>query len=234
MQRVLRMQPFKVKGFTPHFGILAMASGNAISSDPNFEFSALRQHIRLHLEFLMELESKLGFVFSNVRVRIANMALTEALTRVKGLDRAKLRSQTRNPSFDLLLECGLQIPSITSQPMEHFRDEGLPEEFRRELVILGKIQQSCVAPLAKAFPHVSFDFNLSRLAGIGHYAGPCFAIRAENAKGEDVPLIDGGFTDWTQKLLDNAKERFLVSGIGTDLAIRRFGPAATEKALPPP
>jgi hypothetical protein len=29
-------------------------------------------------------------------------------------------------------------------------------------------------------------------------------------------LVDGGFTNWTQQLLSNQKERLLISGIGTE------------------
>lgn len=32
----------------------------------------------------------------------------------------------------------------------------------------------------------------------------------------EYPVIDGGFTDWTQKLTGNRKERFLASGIGLE------------------
>jgi hypothetical protein len=33
---------------------------------------------------------------------------------------------------------------------------------------------------------------------------------------EDMQLADGGFVDWTQRLLGDAKERLLVSGVGSD------------------
>jgi hypothetical protein len=39
----------------------------------------------------------------------------------------------------------------------------------------------------------------------------CFWIQSE-----DVQLVDGGFVDWTQRLLGDAKERLLVSGAGSD------------------
>jgi hypothetical protein len=48
----------------------------------------------------------------------------------------------------------------------------------------------------------------------------------EGALSEPVEIGDGGFTDWTAKLLGNRKERLLISGYGLDrLAImtRRFG-----------
>jgi len=35
--------------------------------------------------------------------------------------------------------------------------------------------------------------------------------------GNEVNLSDGGFVDWTQKLIPNKKQRLIVSGIGTEL-----------------
>jgi hypothetical protein len=41
-------------------------------------------------------------------------------------------------------------------------------------------------------------------------------VTAINESGEKIFLADGGFTDWTQKLLGNRKERLLTSGMGTE------------------
>ena len=36
-------------------------------------------------------------------------------------------------------------------------------------------------------------------------------------KGEEINLSDGGFVDWTQKLIPNKKHRLIISGAGTEL-----------------
>jgi len=36
-------------------------------------------------------------------------------------------------------------------------------------------------------------------------------------KGQEINLSDGGFVDWTQKLIQNRKHRLLISGVGTEL-----------------
>ena len=35
--------------------------------------------------------------------------------------------------------------------------------------------------------------------------------------GQEINLSDGGFVDWTQKLIPNKKHRLLISGVGTEL-----------------
>jgi hypothetical protein len=39
-------------------------------------------------------------------------------------------------------------------------------------------------------------------------------------KGPEINLIDGGFVNWTQHLLQNRKHRLLISGAGTDLLLK--------------
>jgi len=36
-------------------------------------------------------------------------------------------------------------------------------------------------------------------------------------EGEEINLSDGGFVDWTQKLIPNKKHRMIISGLGTEL-----------------
>jgi hypothetical protein len=76
-------------------------------------------------------------------------------------------------------------------------------------------------PLAAEFPEAGLRVDETREQGINYYAGLCFRINAA-ATGTTLNLADGGFTDWTRRLLSNAKERLLVSGIGIELIAKRF------------
>jgi hypothetical protein len=60
-----------------------------------------------------------------------------------------------------------------------------------------------------------------RESGRGYYRCLCFKIHAafadpEGTLSEPVEIGDGGFVDWTAKLLGNRKERLLTSGHGLD------------------
>ena len=54
-----------------------------------------------------------------------------------------------------------------------------------------------------------------RRSGRGYYTGLCFKVQADFGAGE-LEVGDGGFVDWTGKLLGNRKERLLISGYGID------------------
>jgi hypothetical protein len=55
-----------------------------------------------------------------------------------------------------------------------------------------------------------------RLTGRGYYIGLCYKIHA-TVRGNPHEIGDGGFVDWTRKLLSSQKERLLITGLGLDL-----------------
>jgi hypothetical protein len=72
-----------------------------------------------------------------------------------------------------------------------------------------------VRQLGAAFPRTEIVFDPMRSAGREYYRTMCFWILGMTGD-EPVHLVDGGFVDWTQRLLSDAKERLLVSGVGSE------------------
>ncbi len=58
------------------------------------------------------------------------------------------------------------------------------------------------------------------LFGKSYYSRLRFMIGVVNKHGQEFDYVDGGFTDWTARLLSNRKERLLTSGIGIDFLMR--------------
>lgn len=54
-----------------------------------------------------------------------------------------------------------------------------------------------------------------RAAGREYYVGFCFAATVDTGT-ERLDIGDGGFVDWSQRLLGNRKERMVISGVGID------------------
>jgi len=63
---------------------------------------------------------------------------------------------------------------------------------------------------------------MRRLNGLSYYSGPCFQIAGHNVRDEFYPIADGGFVDWTRRMLRDEKERLLTSAIGIELLCRMF------------
>jgi hypothetical protein len=67
--------------------------------------------------------------------------------------------------------------------------------------------------LHETYPDTDFTLNYEETDN-SYYQGINFKIIVDG-----IELVDGGFVDWTQKLLGNKKERLLISGAGVDLQL---------------
>ncbi len=76
--------------------------------------------------------------------------------------------------------------------------------------------------LQKDFPGVACQIDNERQRGRDYYVDHCFHVYATDATGHVMELVDGGCVDWTQKLLSNAKERCVTSGIGSERVCAQF------------
>ena len=79
------------------------------------------------------------------------------------------------------------------------------------------VLQAALAPLHRQFETVEWAIDDERTGGKDYYAdGLCFHLYAAAPAGAWLELVDGGAVDWTQKLLSSAKERCVISGIGSE------------------
>ncbi|NYI04114.1 hypothetical protein [Allostreptomyces psammosilenae] len=85
-----------------------------------------------------------------------------------------------------------------------------------------ELRERVMEPLAERFPEVELAFDDQRVVGRGYYRRVCFHVHAVTPDGTDIAVADGGFTDWTGRLLGNAKERLLVGGLGVELLCQLF------------
>ena len=75
--------------------------------------------------------------------------------------------------------------------------------------------------LSTQYPSIQFEMSES-LEDQNYYTGVRFQIYATDKSEMEYLLVDGGFTDWTKKLLSNSKERLLISGIGSERLLTCF------------
>ena len=94
----------------------------------------------------------------------------------------------------------------------------------RDATRLGRAEQEILEPLTRSVTGITFRLDHEREQGRGYYTGLCLSIYATDPTGQRCNLADGGFTDWTARLLSNAKERLLVSGMGIEIIPKRFLP----------
>jgi len=217
-QRSVRLQPFDVPGFTPHFRLFALVSAGRDTGSHAFEIEHLRQHVRFYLELCRAL-NPVGFSLASPLVEISDAAVVQQLLSSAGLApeelRATIRAHKPGESERFLAERGIKLPEAVEDPAKE-----LPELAPRHR--LARVKAEVVDALAPEFPEARFRFNLARLEGLGYYGGLCLRISPIAPDGNRYPVVDGGFTDWTARLLQDRKERMLTSGVGTEFACSRY------------
>jgi hypothetical protein len=85
------------------------------------------------------------------------------------------------------------------------------------------IETQLLSGIRLGFEGVDAEFDAGRTKGRGYYSDLCFHIHATPASGQRLELVDGGSVNWTQKFLSNAKERLVISGIGSERLCGEFG-----------
>jgi hypothetical protein len=210
--RAVRLQPFDFPGFTPHFRLFGMVTAGRDSGSSSFEIQHLGEHIGFYLRLFRALNAA-GFNLTAPLVEISDLSVTERLLAEAGVSRDEVRQSVRahivGGSERFLAERGIALPvSMVDSPR------------------LALVRRHVFDPLQTAFPEAEFGFTLGRLEGLGYYSGLCLRISPTTPDGQRYPVADGGFTDWTARLLQDKKERLLISGIGSEFTCRRYRVAA--------
>ncbi len=218
-QRNVRLQNFKkIPGFQSHFRIFALASAG---QGDRFEQIVMGEHMAFYLVLLQTLGEN-GYHMEDITLFVSDIRIAEKVIRQFCLDRNEIGKETQNPNYCIFEKTGVQLPPFLANLEDISQSDCRLYKIGRSMAVLSSLEKNIVLGLRERFPGVRILFDLHRIAGIGYYPNLCFKIVATNKDGDTFPLVDGGFTDWTQKLLQSKKEKLLVSGIGTDLFCQQF------------
>jgi len=221
-QRVVRFPLPTNPAYTAHFKLFSLVSAGRDVGSFAFETIALREHIQCYLSLLSKLNTE-DFAFEHTVVEISDTRVISHLCSLFEVDRDEIRSNVRArdsaSSGRLIAKYSDAWPKTVAKPSEDLAQFNLPKHLQVQLALLEK---DVCAPLSLEHPEVKLVFNTQRLTGLGYYQGPCFHIKLKNAANETFMLADGGFVNWTQLLLSDAKERLMTSAIGTELICRMF------------
>ena len=227
--RTMRLQAFATEsGFTAHFRAFALASSGKDRGHNQLELSSLERHLEFMLSFLSIARQIMGYETHNVAVGISNIRIMEKLMADGIIDRAEASRRTQDALFKPFEKYSVSMPGeIPSMNLLSVQNEGL----RPHLEYLQIAELRVVQALRKKYPEVRFYFDLERCAGMGYYSDICYKLTAENSKGVTYPLADGGASNWTQRLLQNKKERFFSGGFGSELFCRMFRTNAQSRTV---
>ncbi|HVK73364.1 MAG TPA: hypothetical protein VM734_08570 [Kofleriaceae bacterium] len=224
-QRVVRMQPVDVPGFTPHFRLVALvtAARAAGAGDRDAcERRALVEHLRVWADVMARLPAA-GFRVTGLRVVISDVRLVRAALERAGADPVALARQAaahRPGSTDAALAAaGLDLPRATTDLAGDVARLGLPAPAQR---LAAALVDEVAAPLRATHPAVPVAFDLGRLQGLGYYAGPFIQLHVRRDDGLELALGDGGALGWLAAMSSDARERLISTGVGTELLVKLY------------
>lgn len=123
----------------------------------------------------------------------------------------ELRSMEQHVSFYFaLIDKIVDMKSVKNITLKVFDLDG------DENSIFHRMMGNIVRPRRKT----SLNIEKNSSFGQNYYRRLRFMINIINSDGLSLDYIDGGFTDWTSKLLGDKKERLLTSGAGAELMIK--------------
>jgi hypothetical protein len=92
--RVIRLQPFDVPGYTPHFRLFALVTAGRDTGSFRFEIAHLLEHVRVYLR-LFRMLSPEGFSFQSPLVEFADLIAVETALAVAGIRREEVQNAVR-------------------------------------------------------------------------------------------------------------------------------------------
>ncbi len=205
-QRVIRLQPFDHPGYSPHFRLFALTTAGRDTGSFHFEGTHLLEHARVYLR-LFRLLAGAGFRLESPLVEFTDMDALEAALAAAGIGREEIRQSVRahrvGGSAAFLRDRGIAALPAAAHP---------------------QLESAVLAPLRSEFPEAEVRVHPERLEGLGYYRSFAFRISPRAPDGNRYPIVDGGFTPWTARLLASRKERLLISGIGTEFVCKTYRP----------
>ncbi|HEV2690061.1 MAG TPA: hypothetical protein VGV35_15990, partial [Bryobacteraceae bacterium] len=173
--RMVRMQPFDVPGYVPHFRLFSMVSAGRDTGSHAFEVERLGEHVGFYLRLFQALNER-GFRFGSPLVEISDPAITVALLESQGISldevRREIRAHRVGGSDRFLAERGVTFPDAAEIIAEH-----------RRLALL----QSRLVEVLRAFPDAQLRFNFARLEGLAYYSGATLRISPAAPDGQRYP-----------------------------------------------
>ena len=133
-----------------------------------------------------------------------------------------MRTHKSGSSERFLAERGINLPAGIVDPATELMDLAQRYDVAVQVSRLALLKSRLNDLLLEEYPEAELRFNLDRLEGLGYYTGLTLRITPTATDGVRYPIVDGGFTDWTARLLQDNKERLMTSGIGSELVCRRF------------
>ncbi|GEM_PF-1357550 len=223
-QREIRAQKYdNDSGFLPHFRAISLVSSEeAQANDEEKMGEIIEKHLTFYLNILQAAADQDLVQIKKTTVKLSSLRIFNALLKAQAIDKTELTRNTHNSNFDFFSTYGIELPKSISPGEDVDHELAMRYRITPILAYLSRVGNPVFARLQAKFPNVVFEYDLSRIAGMGYYEDLCFTITGENNSGNSFLLASAGSTKWTEKLMQDPGEKCFAGGMGTELLIGQF------------
>jgi hypothetical protein len=220
--RTVRAQTFDENTkFLPHFKVFGEVSvGKQNDQFGSRELDLLIEHMSTEVDIIDKLAFSERSNVSKIQISLGNLALLEDLIDRGRVDIDEARRNTINPNYSLVNEQQLDIPEYLSLDTTEIGKKLKAMGFKRGVKIIEIVKQKIDEKRPDFTPRI--QLHLGRIAGMGYYKHICYKIAASNNQDINIPIADGGTTNWATKVSQNKQLFSVVSGIGTELVCQHL------------
>jgi len=219
--RTVRAQQYqKGSKLLPHFKVFAEVTvGKQGRQYGRAELASLAGHLATEVDTLDAVAASDFSKLARLSISASNLLFSRQLVERGELDVAGARTATRLLGQVSLVEGAKtpeSIPLATPNLGEQLREMGFTKGVRVAELFQGILAEDHPALLSR------IKLDLRRVAGIGYYRHMCYKIIGFDDNDDPVPLVDGGTTNWAERVTNNKQLYTVTSGLGTELLARHL------------
>ena len=226
--RLTRWQSYEQEWFTPHFKTFNICIAWQTNWMLKFEIKSLYEMLDLYLNIINTLWDN-WFVKNSLTVEISDLRIIEKILNHYWIDWKSITRKERE-SREVFDKLWVSIPTNLEEPnFESYKDDIQEFWIGKFTNTLWVLFNEVLNKLKIKYPDVKFIISLDRMSWLWYYHWISFWISWKNIDWEKIMFIDGWFTDWTQKLMNNKKERFLATWFWSEYFYLYFKSWKNEK-----
>lgn len=213
--RILRTQNYgtgKKTHWSQHFRACSLIS--SFRNSGNNMFESLILQLDNWLDVIENLTENLNI--KQINLNLCFIPLIKEILEFYKIDLNNVLSNTVNPNYDIFQIYNISLPNVIS---DNSNNNLLTNEENYLISIrntFNMLNNNIIKPLKIKHKNITFNLQLNRKSGLTYYDNICYEIEVVFKDNKTLVLVDGGINDWIGKILSDAKEKCITSGMGLE------------------
>lgn len=213
--RLLRTQNYgngKKSHWSQHFRACSL-----VSSFRNVENNMINSLLIQLDNWLNVIENMKGNLdIEKISLNLCYIPLIKEIYTTHGININDILSNTVNPNFDIFQNNNIDLPKVINNESDIESIKSTRDYLLTIRNAYNYFYKNILCILKENHQNVNFNLHLNRKSGLTYYDDVCYEIEVQFKNGKSLVLVDGGINNWIGKILSDAKEKCVTSGMGLE------------------